>query len=723
MHLTRLELSGFKSFAQKTVLEFAGPITAVVGPNGSGKSNIIDAFRWILGEREAKQMRGARAEDLIFAGTAHVPGMSLAQAAIVFDNKDHFFPVDYSEIIIRRKIGRDGTSEYFLNDAAVRLKDILDFFAKSRMGTKGFSIINQGESDLFVRALPKERRAMLEEVLGLKQFQIKKHDADLKLKATVVNLEKANALLQEMTPHVRMLRRQTSRWEKHGELVKELEMLQQGYFSVKLRELVGERDSFLPEEKKTEEAIAHIHKELGELERELGTIEKHAPGKDNAFNELEERRKGFLKRRTEIEREMGRLEAQIEFAQSRAESPADAERLSEFLHELRGNLEELAHAEDLEEVTSMIQQIVTSIDALLEESRAEETPAVQGTLKETREKLLEERETLDRALRDIEEAEKSVRARFQSFNAEFTKAFHRVEAKRGELGALEAQRNRLMLQSERVRMREEELQREARETGQSLEAYRSVTPPADFDVSRAERAILRLRGELAAIGEIDKGLLKEAEEAEKRFAFLGSQTQDLEKAVKDLRVLIEELDKKIHTQFHDALVHINREFQKYFEMMFGGGKAKLVLIRDERLEIRDERLETRDEKEEIRDEENGDSSHAVDHGGLEVEISIPKKKIRGLEMLSGGERSLVSIAVLFALISVSPPPFIVLDEVDAALDDANTKRFADLVKGFAGNTQFVIVTHNRATMEAANVLYGVTMKEDGTSRVLSLKLE
>ena len=123
------------------------------------------------------------------------------------------------------------------------------------------------------------------------------------------------------------------------------------------------------------------------------------------------------------------------------------------------------------------------------------------------------------------------------------------------------------------------------------------------------------------------------------------------------------------------------------------------------------------------DKDDADAEHPQDYGGLQIEISIPRKKIRGLEMLSGGERSMVSIAALFSLISVSPPPFIVLDEVDAALDEVNTRRFAEVISQFSKRTQFVIVTHNRSTMEVADVLYGVTMKEDGTSRVLSLKLE
>src|SRR3989344_5914555 len=152
MYLKRLELLGFKSFAQKTTLDFPGGIGGIVGPNGSGKSNVIDAIRWILGEREARNLRGARAEDLIFSGTPKRTRMGMAQVSLTFDNSSGFFPVDFSEVTIIRRIDRDSSPQYFLNKAEVRLRDVVDFFAKSRLGTRGLAIVNQGDSDIFVRS-------------------------------------------------------------------------------------------------------------------------------------------------------------------------------------------------------------------------------------------------------------------------------------------------------------------------------------------------------------------------------------------------------------------------------------------------------------------------------------------------------------------------------------------------------------------------------------------
>ena len=177
MLLKRLEVQGFKSFADKINIELEQGITAVVGPNGSGKSNIADAIRWLLGEREARNLRGAKSEDLIFAGTKDRPRLGLAQATLYFDNSSGFFPVDYKEISISRKVSRDGKSQIFLNKSEVRLKDIIDFFARSRMGARGLTIVSQGESDVFINSTPMERREMIEEILGLKEYELKKSEA------------------------------------------------------------------------------------------------------------------------------------------------------------------------------------------------------------------------------------------------------------------------------------------------------------------------------------------------------------------------------------------------------------------------------------------------------------------------------------------------------------------------------------------------------------------
>jgi chromosome segregation protein len=198
---------------------------------------------------------------------------------------------------------------------------------------------------------------------------------------------------------------------------------------------------------------------------------------------------------------------------------------------------------------------------------------------------------------------------------------------------------------------------------------------------------------------------------------LVKESKDLFLAVENLATLIKELGDKISGEFRSSFGRVNEEFHKFFRIMFGGGQAKMKIISKEKV-IASIGLEDEKEIPEVSQEDNGEEEI-----GIDIDLSIPQKKINSLEMLSGGERSLVSLAVLFALISVSPPPFLVLDEADSALDEKNSRRFSELVKTFAKNSQFVIVTHNRVTMEVADALYGVTMDDTGSSKILSLRLE
>ena len=247
--LKRLELQGFKSFAPKTVLDFPARIVAIVGPNGSGKSNIIDALRWVLGEREAKQLRGEKLENLIFSGTPKHPAAGLARVALYFDNKGKQLPLDFEEMAVMRKIDRSGTSQFFCNDAEVRLKDLLPILARARLSSRGLNMIGQGESDVFVKSTPEERRMMMEEVLGLREFRIKKNQSERRLENARINMDKVKAMLDELAPHLRVLRRQKNRFEKRNEVEIELRELENRYFSFHYQALEKElKDLVLPME-------------------------------------------------------------------------------------------------------------------------------------------------------------------------------------------------------------------------------------------------------------------------------------------------------------------------------------------------------------------------------------------------------------------------------------------------------------------------------------------
>ena len=723
MFLKSLELNGFKSFAQKIVLEFPPGITAIVGPNGAGKSNVIDAIRWLLGEREAKNLRGAKAEDLIFNGTPKKPRLSMAQARLYFDNSSGFFPVDFKEVVINRRVGRDSISQYFINKAEVRLKDVINFFSRSRLGTKGLTIINQGDSDLFVRASAEERRIMIEEVLGLREYQIKKIEAERKLKNTFFNLEKARAMIEEVAPRLRTLKRQTNKWAKRVKLREELEQLEKNYFSYKLNGIRSSQAEIEPALNSFDKQIDEKQKELNILESKLKKIESQ-PQEYQEIKKIKHKQQELLLERSQIQKELGRLEAKLEFfAADRGDTNNNFknEDLFGFINEAKQILEEGLRQSNFEKLKSIIKELINKIDNLLSPAKTEDfKPNALSELEKSRDDLLAKFDTAEKELKKLEKEETDITVNLEEFNKNFQKTFELTESKRRELRDLEEKKNRILFEKEKLNLKFQDLENQLRQIGKTVKDFnfeesQALPEPNIPDIEPdIEKRMFKLRTELSAMGEIDESLVKETQEVETHYNFLTSQSKDLDKAIIDLKNLIKKLNEKIHFEFNSSLHSINEEFNKFFRLMFNGGQAKLR-IKNYELRIKND------------NDNNSDNDNEFEErqlkSGVEINLSLPKKRISSLEMLSGGEKSLVSIAALFALISISPPPFLVLDEIDAALDENNSKRFANLIKEFSRKTQFIVVTHNRAVMESADVLYGITMGEEGTSKVLSLKLE
>ncbi|MDP2629759.1 MAG: AAA family ATPase [Candidatus Harrisonbacteria bacterium] len=712
MYLKRLELSGFKSFANKTVFEFPTGVTAIVGPNGSGKSNVIDGLRWILGESSSKSMRAERAEHLIFSGSANKGGSSLAQVSVVFDNSSKLFDFDYDEVVIRRRLTKDGGSKYFLNDSEVRLKDIVGMFSTARLGTKGLTIINQGSSDIFIRSNITERRQMMEEILGLRQYQIKRHDAENKLKNTRINLEKVSSLIQELLPHLRFLRKQSKKYQRHQELKDQLRALESAYFSARRFDLEQQSRQSRKEAQGIEEKMRGVRGELEGRQTELEKIEDSATvDTKEDTSHLEEKRRQIQEQRIELTRELARIELQIEIASK--ESPkgsASYDELLALVKESKILIDSIGSESDLTASITKLKDLGAKIEGLLLGKNKENEQKVPAELIKKQGSIAEKIKDLETQMAELDGKVQKAQSAQEGFTGLFKKAFSRVQESEQALHSFESELNKIALGAEKIKFEQEQLHRQLKESERSLSEF-SPREMSGMDFSQKEREMMSLRHELASIGEIDQTLLKEAQETESRYEYLSSQSEDLEKAAKDLEKLIVELKQTLQKEFATSLKKVNEAFDHYFKLMFSGGSALLRLIKPIKVKGEDEEAAEEEEKDQYEEQ------------GLDISVSIPRKNIKGLDMLSGGERSLVSIAVLFALISVSPPPFLVLDEVDAALDENNTKRFASLIREFSSQTQFIIVTHNRASMGEADVLYGVTMSADGSSRVLSLKLE
>ena len=230
MYLKRLEMQGFKSFADKTVLEFMPGITSVIGPNGSGKSNIADAIRWVLGEQSIKELRGGKSADIIFAGTQSRKSLGFAEASLVFDNMDGKLPIEYQEVIVTRRIYRSGETGYFINKVQCRLKDVLELFMDTGIGKDGYSIIGQGKIDEILSNKSEDRRNVFEEAAGIVKFKTRKEESEKKLERTKLNVLRINDILTEIEGNLEPLKAQSEKARKYVDLKAELKDIEVGLF-------------------------------------------------------------------------------------------------------------------------------------------------------------------------------------------------------------------------------------------------------------------------------------------------------------------------------------------------------------------------------------------------------------------------------------------------------------------------------------------------------------
>ena len=234
MYLKKLELQGFKSFANRTTLEFKPGITAVIGPNGSGKSNISDAIRWVLGEQSMKSLRGSKSEDIIFAGTQNRKSLGFAEVSMVIDNTDNSLPIEYSEVTITRRIYRTGETGYFINKVPCRLKDIFELFMDTGIGKDGYSIIGQGKIDEILSNKSEDRRRIFEEAAGIVKYRTRKEESEKKLEQTKVNLMRINDILSEIEANLEPLKIQAEKAKKFLELRDELKSIEIGLYLYKI---------------------------------------------------------------------------------------------------------------------------------------------------------------------------------------------------------------------------------------------------------------------------------------------------------------------------------------------------------------------------------------------------------------------------------------------------------------------------------------------------------
>jgi len=318
MYVKKLEINGFKSFANNTTLDFAPPkkngqysITAVVGPNGSGKSNVVDAIRWVLGEQSMKHLRGKKSEDVIFAGSEGKGKMGLASVTMSLDNTDKRVNIDYDELVISRKLYRSGESEYLLNNNTVRLIDLQILLAQAQFGQGSYSVISQGTIDRLLLQTPAERKGFFDEAVGIKEFQIKRHHSLLKLNKTAENISQAEAMLHEIEPHLKNLKRQVGKLEKRQEVEIGLREVQEKYYFTLHSNLSENLDKLQGNFDIVNKTYEEVNTRLTEVQTELAKLAQEK-SRQEVFSELQEEYQEILQEKNSLEREQSVISGKLQ---------------------------------------------------------------------------------------------------------------------------------------------------------------------------------------------------------------------------------------------------------------------------------------------------------------------------------------------------------------------------------------------------------------------------
>ncbi len=909
MFLKSMELFGFKSFADRTQVEFESGITCIVGPNGCGKSNVVDAIKWVLGEKQARNIRGITMEDIIFSGTEQRKQVSLAEVSLTIDNSQRILDFDSDSVTVSRRVFRDGESEYLINKSPVRLKDIEKLFLDTGIGKSSYSVMEQGKMDLILSTRAEDRRYIFEEAAGISRYKLQKKESLKKLQETGENLNRINDIIKEIEREKDLKAKQAERTKSYLALRSQLTDLDVKISYIRYTEYQSKQE-------KIQEQIDRMQREREAISARVSTIsadnekdEKRKNDLQHQLFELEKRLHAYKIRvedidsKTEKNREMiGEQQARKESLQKKIEERSrsrkdlltekertvasgieirqkikdDNERLEKFfetrkrkiasihglrdkieknkasisdseerLKSLRGELEvvikrlvdaidkrkaELQDSEDernrvldrihssFKEVESFLNRAIQGLEsgiteealaalrainldslksdfvvfqgyedgfrsilfdkagihaekqvldgkiasetkaiddlrteiAMLEESirnEQDELEDVNGMITKVEKDLSRnenEKDWIEKHIQSLEHQIRDVDKQIESYGEDLNRSDRAIENFSKEIQEWEArliefnERSQSLMQNIREttekrteidrriverkslsKKDEEELEKIIEKIGaldksqvelifkkNSIEDHLWVEyekkvsemkniSVGSFQYNDLQQQMQEVKKSISDLGPVNNLAIEEYRDLKKRFEYYINQKKDIEKAREDIISVIEDINKTSIEIFLSTFKEIQKNFSEVFRRLFEGGDASLELVEHENV------LES----------------------GIDIMVRPPGKKQKNINLLSGGERALTAIALLFATYMVKPSPFCFLDEIDAPLDEENISRFVKMLREFSRGTQFIIVTHNKKTMSIAESIYGVTMEEPGISKLVSLRME
>ena len=562
MYVKRLEMQGFKSFADKTVLEFMPGITSVIGPNGSGKSNISDAIRWILGEQSIKSLRGAKTQDIIFAGTQNRKSLGFAEASLVFDNSDGALPIEYSEVTITRKIYRSGETGYYINKVQCRLKDIVELFMDTGIGRDGYSIIGQGKIDEILSNKSEDRRHIFEEAAGIVKYRARKEETEKKLEQTRLNLLRINDILIEIEGNLEPLQQQSEKAKKYLNLKEELKNIEVGLFLYNIEKLKKALQQFTEDE---EIMNSTLNQEEGKLEKLKILKEELKDSIDEITIKIENMQNiGF-----ESEKEIEKLNSNINVAETKILNNIENAKLYQ---------DEIVELEEkIENLKQEIQQKQSKKDNLKQnkEKFEDELKAKEDELKRITEKLSSKEIEIEKLKKQVEE-NTDKKYELQSQMSTQTANIENAQKRQRQIGQ---EIDNQVLELDRIRMKREDIAKSFNQ----IETERNKILKAIDEIDNKKQEINN------KIKEYDLQIINNTNEMrmkQSRYNFLIETEKEKEGYIKSVKSLlldcekIKELGKGMHGVLAN-IISVPSEYETAIEMCLGASLQNIVTDTEE----------------------------------------------------------------------------------------------------------------------------------------------
>lgn len=924
MFLKSLDIHGFKSFADKTHIDFAEGITALVGPNGCGKSNVVDAIKWVLAERNSKNLRAEKMEDVIFNGTERRPALNTAEVTLTIANDKGLLPLDEEEIAITRRLYRSGDAEYFINKRPAGPTEIRKLFLDTGVGKAAYSVMEQGKIDQILSSKPEDRRYLFEEAAGISRSKTECAEAERELEKTRQNMVQIEIAMNEIKRQYDTLKVQsekTIKYRKYKEEIYETErdlallrlksfVQDKAHHEEDLKRILEKRDKIRQEieeinntisenmdkvkemqdnlynkqasllaigqekngkmelikqqnqqamilkekinslegrknsiqeridniQEEIDEQNANLHtktKQLNDIKSNIQSFEdnittsssqitendKQVDSLKNQIQKLEEKRldlqstlaqitedivktldeklkdAGFSenalkKAKDELETKINKLKIFVEgrknifgdmisqnlASQDYKDAVCQAEKAFEDtfnqLNEIQLAISEYQNASpafiteflspkgimtkkrDIDEQINQNIQNVESINSQISHLHGEnktllskieeyketlnklklneiqmkeqisasqsqinmlnrQISSEKASLEETENELFIETKRADEIsdqintyqdeLAEIEYRGKKLAEEMNALDTEIAKANKNVSGKSDSLNKKREEQNRCQEQYERLTISinssdndirnvklnfQEQYSRDLMEFEERM--YKITVPAADL-----REKLSQTKKDFQSLGTVNLMAPEEFGEVKERYERQRTNFEDTQKSLENLIRVSEEIKSKSAEMFLETYNQIKKNFHNMFRRLFNGGRAELKLA---------------------------DPTNILT-SGIDIYAQPPGKKLENIALLSGGEKTMTAVALLFATYQVRPSPFCLLDEIDAALDDKNVSSFVTALESFASVSQYIVITHNKKTVMGASTMLGITMEESGVSKMIALRLD